>query len=323
MTSENSQSASIAVFGAAGAVGHALAGMLDESGVPYRVVGRNLDTLAREFPKAQAARADFLSGDGVAQAAQGVETIVYAAGAPYTEFDKHPIMVRHALDAAQSAGVKRFMHIAPVYSYGLPRTHPVAETHPLEPNTRKGRFRLEQENAVLERNAPEFRTVVVRMPDFYGPNADLSYANTFTREALAGKTPTWIGSLDAEREFFYVPDAADPLLRLAARDDLFGRYWNLGGTTVKARDFADRIFSALGKPAKYRSLPKFAAQGIGLFVPIVREVSEMYYLFDSSFVLDDSALQNALGGYQKTPITAGIERTVAWIRSHPQNDKAT
>jgi nucleoside-diphosphate-sugar epimerase len=323
MTNESSGSPSIALFGAAGAVGHALGATLDERGIAYRVVGRNADTLAREFPNAQAARADFFNGDGVAEAAQGVETIVYAAGAPYTEFYKHPIMVRHALDAAQKAAVKRFVHVAPVYSYGPARTIPVAETQPLEPNTHKGRFRLEQEQAVLERNSPSFRTVVVRMPDFYGPNADLSYANTFMREALAGKTALWLGSLDADREFIYVPDAADPLLRLAARDDLYGRYWNVGGTTIKARDFIQRVFAAAGKPAKYRRVPKIAAQGIGLFVPLIREVSEMYYLFDSGFVLDDSALQSALGGYPKTPVTAGIERTIAWLRSHPQENTSS
>lgn len=307
----------IALFGGAGAIGHSLATALDARGVTYRTVGRNVETLRREFPRAQVAHADFLTGEGVAEASNGIETVYYIAGAPYTEFYKHPIMVRHALDGAQSAGVKRFVHIASVYSYGTPQTHPVAETHPHQANTRKGGFRLEQEQAVLERNSADFRTLVVHLPDFYGPHADQSYANVFMREALAGKTASWIGSPDAEREFIYVPDAADPLLRLAVRDDGYGRYWNLGGTVVKARDFIDRAFAALGKPTKYRTIPKFMLQGVGLFVPMMREVAEMYYLFDSSFVLDDSALQTFLGGYAKTPLPQGIEQTFVWMQADP------
>jgi hypothetical protein len=40
----------------------------------------------------------------------------------------------------------------------------------------------------------------------------------------------------------------------------------------------------------------------------------MYYLFDSGFVLDDSALQQRLGGYAKTPFATGLAQTVAFMR---------
>ena len=237
--------------------------------------------------------------------------------APYTEFYRHPIMVRHALDAAQAAGAKRFVHVAPVYSYGPPRTRPVPESQPHVPNTRKGRFRLEQEQAVLERNASGLATMVVHLPDFYGPHAELSYANAFICEALTGKTASFIGPLAALREFVYVLDVAEPLLRLATFDDAYGRCWNLGGRSIEARDFINRVFAALGAPPKYRAIPKFMLQAVGIVQPFMREVAEMYYLFATDFVLDDSALQLRLGGYAKTPIEEGLAQTVAWMRSYP------
>jgi hypothetical protein len=55
-------------------------------------------------------------------------------------------------------------------------------------------------------------------------------------------------------------------------------------------------------------------QGIGLFQPLMREVAEMYYLFDSGFVLDDTASQRRLGGYTKTPIADGLAQTITWMR---------
>ncbi|MGA8327154.1 MAG: NAD-dependent epimerase/dehydratase family protein [Candidatus Cybelea sp.] len=307
----------VALFGASGAVGHALAPALDERGVAYRAVGRDAQRVTRDFPHAQAIAADFFTGEGVAAAAQGVETIFYLAGAPYTEFYKHPIMTRNALDAARRAGVKRFVHIAPVYSYGPPLTHPVPESQPHLPNTRKGRFRLEQEQAVLERHGPEFATMVVHLPDFYGPDAELSYASAFMREALAGKTASFVGPLGAVREFIYVPDISDPLLRLAALGDAYGRCWNLGGQSIEARAFADAVFVAVGLPPKYRSIPRFALQLIGLGQPFMREVGEMYYLFDSGFSLDDSALRQRLGGWVKTPFPQGLAATVQWMHAHP------
>jgi nucleoside-diphosphate-sugar epimerase len=307
----------VALFGASGAVGHALAPVLDERGVAYRAVGRDAARIAREFPRAQTMAADFFSGEGLADAAQGVETIFYLAGAPYTEFSKHPIMTRNALDAAQRAGVKRFVHIAPVYSYGPPLTRPVPESQPHVPNTRKGKFRLEQEQAVLERHGAELATMVVHLPDFYGPNAELSYANVFMREAQAGKTASFIGPLGVAREFIYVPDVADPLLRLSALGDAYGRRWNLGGLSIEARAFANAVFTAVGLPPKYRSIPKVLLQLIGFGQPLMREVAEMYYLFDSGFVLDDSALHQRLGGWSKTSFAHGLAATAEWMRAHP------
>ena len=159
----------VALFGAAGAIGRALAPALDECGIAYRAVGRNVARLAAIFPRSQAMEADFFTGSGVVAAAQGVDTIFYLAGAPYTEFYKHPVMVNHALDAAWRAGVKRFVHIAPVYSYGPARKLPVPETQTHAPNTRKGSFRLEQERAVLKRHGDGLATIVVHLPTSTAP----------------------------------------------------------------------------------------------------------------------------------------------------------
>lgn len=289
----------VALFGAGGAVGTALAAALAKDGIPFREVGRS-----------KAFRADFFTGEGVREAAQDADTVFYLAGAPYTEFFKHPIMVRNALDAAQQAGVQRFVHVAPVYSYGRAQTVSVPETQPHDPRTRKGRYRLEQEQAVLELNSDRMRTMVVHMPDFYGPHADLSYANAFIAEAAAGKAASWIGPLDAQREFIFTGDIAEPLLRLAADDGAYGRCWNLGGQKIRARDFADAVFGAMGKSPKYRSIPRPVLQIVGLFVPLMREVAEMYYLFEG-FVLDDSALRERIGAWPKTPFEKGIAETIA------------
>jgi nucleoside-diphosphate-sugar epimerase len=305
----------IAIFGARGAIGHSLTAQLDDRNQPYRVVGRDDDALRSAFPHTDIRKADFLSGEGLDQAATGIDTIFYLAGAPYTHFERHPVMVRNALEAAGRAGVRRFVQIAPVYSYGPARTDRAVESQPHVPNTRKGRWRLEQEQAVLAAHDPgAMRTMVVHLPDFYGPHADNSLANYFLTEAAAGKTATFIGPLDARREFLYVPDAGAPLLALAALDDAFGTRWNLGGTPVLAGDFTQIAFEVLNSPAKVRSVSKTMLRTFGLFNPMMRELAEMYYLYDGNFVLDDSKLQSKLGPIEKTPIRKGIAATIDWIR---------
>jgi nucleoside-diphosphate-sugar epimerase len=306
----------VALFGAGGAVGHSLALLLAQRSRDYRVVGRNPEHLAAEFPGADIVPADFLTGENIDQAARDIDTIFYLAGAPYTHFEQHPIMTRNALAAASASGVSRFVHIAPVYSYGRSRVQPVSESQPHQPNTRKGRWRLEQEQAVLQNNGKgSLHTVIVHLPDFYGPHADNSIANYFMRDAAAGKTATFIGPLDAQREFVYVPDVAAPLLAVASDGGAYGRCWNLAGVApIRARDFTMLVFDALSARPKLRAVPKIALQLFGVVNPFMRELAEMYYL-NEGFILDDSALRARIGDIEKTPYAQGIRTTIDWMKS--------
>lgn len=306
----------IALFGAGGATGHALSAALVAAGVGFRTVGRSAGRLQAAFPQAEAREADFFSGAGVGEAAQGIDTVFYLAGTDYTHFERHPVMIANALSAAKRAAVRRFVHVAPVYSYSPAPGRRVVEQDPHAPATRKGRWRLEQEQAVLAADdADAMRTLVVHLPDFYGPNADNGYANYFLRDAVAGKTATWIGPLGALREFIYVPDAGPVLVALAALGDAYGARWNLGGSTIVADEFVGRAFDVLGTPRKVRSASKLMLQGLGVFDATMREVAEMYYLSEGDVILDDSKLSARLGGIAKTPFDRGIAATIAWMKN--------
>jgi nucleoside-diphosphate-sugar epimerase len=306
-----------ALLGAGGAVGHALVPTLRAHRVTTRVIGRDTAKLDREFPAIEARRADFLTGEGLGEALSGVDTIFYLAGAPYTHFEQHPVMTGHALAAARRSGVKRFVHIAPIYSYGLPVTRPIAETQPRIPNTRKGRWRLEQEELVEAAHGEGgMSSTIAYLPDFYGPNAENSFVNVFLRDAVAGKTATFVGVPDALREFIYVPDAAAPLLALAEREDAYGQRWNIPGTVATARKMVKISSDALGD-LKFRYGPKVVLQAMGVFNPMMREIADTYYLKASGIVLNGRKLHDRVGPFPPTPLDEGVAATIAWIRTHP------
>jgi nucleoside-diphosphate-sugar epimerase len=305
-----------ALLGAAGAVGHALVPALATAGIPTRVVGRDQKKLAREFPNEEARTADLLTGEQLDDAVAGIDTIFYLAGAPYTHFEQHPVMTRKALAAARSAGVKRFVHIAPVYAYGPPATHPVPETQPRVPTTRKGRWRLEQEQLVeAAHGADGMSTTIAHLPDFYGPDAQNGLVNVFLRDAVEGKTATFVGVPNAAREFLYVPDVAAPLIALAETDDAYGERWNIPGTPTTAAAVV-KIASAALPGLKMRYALKLLLQAMGMFNPMMREIAEMYYLYDSGMVLDGTKLHQRIGTFPPTSLTAGIAATIAWMRAN-------
>ena len=305
---------SIAIFGAGGSIGHSIAAELNRRGIPFRAVGRNRERLAREYPKADCVSADLSNAEAAEWAASGIDTIFYTVGVSrYQDFPIHPVLMRTTVDAAAKAAVERVVVVSSVYSYGAPQTPKVAETHPREPRTRKGGLRKQQEDIAIDaHNSGRLRALVVHLPDFYGPRAELSMANEILKSIRAGKRAPWLGSVDLPHEFIYVPDAGAPLLDLAARDDSYGRHWNLGGPgTITGREFITRMAEAAGHKPKLYQVTKNMLRVMGLFNPLMRELVELHYLGETPVILDDWKLNQHLGGLKKTTYEAGIREMVA------------
>jgi nucleoside-diphosphate-sugar epimerase len=312
----------VAIFGAAGAVGRNLGPELERRGIPFRAVGRTHSKLAEAFGglrQAELVAADLSDPGGAAQAASGADTVIYAVGAPYTAFHLHPKLMRVAVDAAAAAGVERLVLISSVYSYGVPQTQKVAETHPRVPVSVKGQMRKEQEDIALAAHGRgALNTMVVRLPDFYGPHADQSLANPIFRAALAGKTANWLGPAGTPHEFVFVPDAAPVILELASRDDCYGEAWNFAGPgEISALGFIQKVYQAAGREPKFRSAGRGMLRILGWFNPLMRELPEMLYLQETPVLLDDEKLIRKLGEVRKTSYDEGIRLTLDWMRRRP------
>jgi len=307
----------VAILGAAGAVGRSAGAELRRRGIPFRAIGRDGKKLEGAFSgQAEIHAADIDNPDQTARALEGCDSAIYAVGLPYPEHKLHPVLMRKAIDAMRRAGVSRMALSSSVYAYGAPQAERVSETHPREPHTRKGRYRQAQEDAALEADGGGgLRSLVLRLPDFYGPHATLSLADQVFQGALAGTAANWIGPTDRPREFIFVPDAGPVLLDLLGRGDSFGQAWNLGGPgTITGREFIDQVYRAAGRTPKFRSVGAAMLRLAGLFNAELRELVEMLYLAETPVILDDSKLQRHLGEVRKTPYAEGIRQSWDWYR---------
>jgi nucleoside-diphosphate-sugar epimerase len=308
-----------AIFGAGGAVGQAVGAELAERGIPFRVVGRSAETLsrfARYGALAEICPADLAVAADARRAAAGVEAIVYAVGVPYDRFALHPALMRVTVDAAIAERVARLLVQSNVYSYGLPQTEYVDESHPRNPNTYKGRMRKEQEDiALAAHDRGGLHTTVVRAPDFYGPAAELSIAWQIISAALAGKSATVIGPVDTPHEFIFVPELGRALVALSEVDAAFGQAWNIAGPgPITTREFARHVYAECAVPLRLRSVNKATLRVLGLFNPLMRELVEMYYLQTNPVLLDDRRLRAIIPQIRKTPYDEGIRLTVQALR---------
>jgi len=308
-----------AIFGAAGAIGPHVAAELERRAIPFRVVGRTRAKLEEAFGRmahAEIFDADLADVRAASAAASGVDTIIYAVGLPYPAFNLHPALMRTTVEAAAAAGVKRLVLVSSVYAYGVPRASRVAETHPRQPETRKGQFRKEQEDIALEAGRKGVAGLVVRLPDFYGPGADNSLANPMFRAALAGKTANWVGPVNTPHEFMFVPDTGPVIVDLAGCVECYGEAWNFGGPgEINTLDFITRIYRAVGRAPKYRTVGRGILKVMGIFNPLYKELVEMVYLEETPVMLDDGKLLAKLGSVRKTSYDEGIRRTLEWMRA--------
>jgi nucleoside-diphosphate-sugar epimerase len=313
--------AKAAIFGAAGAIGPQIAAELDKRGIPFRAVGRNRARLETAFGQMRAAEifdADLSELRSAGAAARGVDTIFYTVGLPYPSHHLHPVLMRTTLEAARSMEVGRIVLVSSVYPYGVPRTVRVAETHPRVPGTRKGTWRREQEDLVLEARAKyQMDGLVVRLPDFYGPGAELGFGNPIFRAALAGKTANWVGPVNTPHEFVFVPDAGPVIVDLAECPECYDQAWNFGGTgSINTLDFITRVYRAAGRAPKYRTAGRGLLKMLGWFNAEIREVPEMLYLQETPVILDDSKLLAKFPATRKTSYDEGIRQTLEWMRAH-------
>ncbi|MBZ5579485.1 MAG: NAD(P)H-binding protein [Acidobacteriia bacterium] len=309
-----------AIFGAAGAIGSCVAAELERRAVPFRAVGRSKSRLETAFgglEQAEIFDADVGDLRSAGAAARGVDTIFYCVGLPYPSHSQHPRLMRTTLEAAASMGVERLVLASSVYSYGVPRTPRVAETHSREPETRKGRYRKEQEDLVMEAHrAGRVQGSIVRLPDFYGPGAAQALANLIFEGALANKAANWLGPVNTPHEFVFVPDTGPVIVEVASRPECYGEAWNLGGPgAINTLDFITRVYRAAGLAPKYRTAGRGMLKFLGWFNPLMRELPEMLYLQETPVILDDSKLLAQLGDVHKTPYDEGIRETVEWMRA--------
>jgi len=305
----------VALFGASGAIGGSIAAALRARDREYRVVGRSRSELERIFgsdPRAEIVTWNPDDPASVRGAARGVDTIFYLVGVPYWQFELHPILMKKALDGAIAEGVRRIVLIGTVYPFGRPQTDRVREDHPRHPHTFKGQKRKEQEDLVLAADAAgSIQGTILRLPDFYGPRVERSLvAGAFPAAAQGGRAQL-VGPIDTPHEFIYVPDAGPVALALASEPKAFSRAWNLAGPgVITQREFVERVFREAGRSPKLLVANKTMLRLLGLFNPLMRELVEMHYLFETPVILDDSALRGLLGDLPKTSYEDGIRETL-------------
>jgi nucleoside-diphosphate-sugar epimerase len=138
---------------------------------------RSLDLAPFDYPekdRVEAVTGDIRDEAAVARAMEGVRYVVHTAAALplYSEEDIHTTDVvgtRVLLEAAQKAGVKRFVMISSTAVYGIPDHHPLREDDEMIGVGPYGRAKIEAEVECLQAREQGLCVPVIRPKSFIGP----------------------------------------------------------------------------------------------------------------------------------------------------------
>ena len=138
---------------------------------------RSLDLVEFDYPEKD--RVDAVQGDirdpaMVARCMQGVRFVIHTAAALplYSPEDIHTTDVvgtRILLEAAQKAGVERFVMISSTAVYGIPDHHPLREEDDMIGVGPYGRAKIEAEAECLKARAQGLCVPIIRPKSFIGP----------------------------------------------------------------------------------------------------------------------------------------------------------
>jgi nucleoside-diphosphate-sugar epimerase len=316
------------VLGATGGIGGEVARLLVARGWTVKALHRAPDQVSRVGDGLQWLQGDAMERDDVVNAARGVQLIVHAVNPPgYRNWGALVLpMLDNTVAAARASGA-RILLPGTVYNYGPDAFPHLHEDSPQHPVTRKGAIRVELEARLKEAARDGVRSLIVRAGDFFGPQP----GNSWFSQGLVkpGRPVTAISNPSAPgigHQWAYLPDVAETMVRLAERDDAlpaFACYQMNGHWDADGTQMAAAIARAAGKPElKPSAFPWWLMLLASPFVPVLRELREMRYLWRQPLRMSNARLLAILGNEPHTPLDEAVRRTLIGLGCLPAGGDA-
>ena len=320
------------ILGANGGIGRAVMNELIGQGWHIRALVRALPDISAAPPVSpQHARPiDWIEGDAlnkhdVLRAAENVDVIIHAVNPPgYRNWSTYVLPMLDNSIAAAIANRARIVLPGTVYNYGPDVFPDIDENAPQNPKTRKGTIRTIMERRLENACTKGARVLILRAGDFFGPTAKNNwFSQGLIKPGKPVKTIIYPGAKNTGHQWAYLPDVAETICRLLACENQldnfarfhFGGHWDASGT-----DMINAIRTACNNPAlPVRRFPWWLIKPATLFVPFLREIDEMKYLWRQPVRLNNSRLRTFLGEEPHTPLEQAVKTTMAAFNCLPKH----
>jgi NAD dependent epimerase/dehydratase len=252
---------------------------------------------------------DLLDRDFVAKAVAGCDTVFHLAASisvPYSFVAPRQVVLTNVegtlnvLTATLEAETSRVVHLSSSEVYGTAQYTPIDEAHPLHVQSpyaasKVGADKL-AESFFLALALP---VVIARPFNTFGPRQSLrAVIPTIIAQALSGDE-VLLGATSPTRDFVYVGDTVDALLRLASEPKALGETYNIAsGTDVSVEEVVTIVGQLLGRELRIVTEPE----------RLRPNESEVLQLCG-----DASKLRQAVSWEPATSLRDGLEAVIDWM----------
>ncbi len=302
------------VTGGAGFIGSHLAEELVRRGHRVRVVD-SLITGKRanlsHLPEVEFLHGDLAEGAIARRAVEGMDYVLHQAAIPSVPRSvEDPVTSNRAnidatlnlLVAARDAKVKRVVYAGSSSAYGNQPTLPKVETMPTAPLSPYALQKLVAEQyCQLFTELYGLETVTTRYFNVFGPRQDPSspysgVISLFISAMSAGRTPTIYGDGEQTRDFTYVANVVDGVLRAVEAPRVSGQVINVA---TGGRISLNQLFEAVRRTTGGSDAPTHAPPRAG-------DVKDSQ--------ADISKARQLLGYTPLVSFDEGLSRTVRWFK---------
>lgn len=228
------------------------------------------------------------------------DVVVHAAAA-YKDPDDWSEDVRtnvlgtaNVVGAARSAGIERLIYFQTALCYGTkPDEQPITLNHPVRPDSSYAISKTAGEQYIAM-SGLDF--VSFRLANAYGPRNVSGPLPTFFHRLTEGK-PCFV--MDTRRDFIYVDDLIDAVVRAVVDGKGHGYYHASSGSDFSIAELFDATVAALG-------------------IDLEDEVEVRPRSDDDAFtiLLDPSRIREDFGWEPTTPLVDGVKRAIDYYREN-------
>ncbi|MDD5362724.1 MAG: NAD-dependent epimerase/dehydratase family protein [Ignavibacteria bacterium] len=298
------------ILGAGGVIGIELAKTLPEYTDKVRLAGRNPRAVNGDE---ELVKCDLTNYEQTLSAVEKSDIVYLTAGLEY-KYDVWkeywPKIMDNVIVSCRKHRAK-LVFFDNVYMYGKVEGW-MTENTPVNPVSRKGVIRAEIADALMkETTRGNLRALIARSADFYGPGAGNTFLKMLVFDKLKEKEKaSWLGNAEVFHSFTYTPDAGKATALLGNTPDAYNQVWHLPThrNAMSGHEVIEFAAHLLDAEPKYRVITKWMARMAGLFNPLVKEMVEMMYQYESDYLFDSTKFENVF--FKPVSYEEGIEKCV-------------
>lgn len=321
---------SVLVTGATGFTGGHLAQRLARSGFSVRALVRDLDRGSHLQSQAiELVHGDVRDPTSLSRAMKGIDTVYHIAALFRQENVTQQEMwavnaqgVQNMLDAAISAGVKRFVHCSTVGVHGDVKNPPADEETAYTPGDIYQESKTAGEKIARHYMAEGRLPVVVFRPGgIYGPG-DRRFLKLF--RSIKKRRFVMIGTGEVLYQLVYIDDLVDGIICCGTVDKAVGNVYILTGeAAMTLNELVAAIAGVVGAPAPRWRVPvtpvylagylcEVLCKPLGIEPPLYRRRVD-FFRKDRAFSIEKA--RRELGYKPEVDLRTGLKRTVEWYEA--------